>query len=246
MNTPIQTPPTKPNLEISDTLSEAWRLTYGIKWQVFVSQFLIPTIIAVVAGTIIALTTPINYSEAGTPVVSFNPLSIVIVTLAGILVWFSQLLANIIGVRQALGLPVRLKDAMDDCSNSKAELFYIFFYWILVFVGTTFIPFIGGIVYVYLVLPLYIYVIPLVAIKRSDAKFAFNVGFRLLNQNLLVIAILYIIMFILVVISAIPAGIGLIWTLPMMNSMYGSIFRKTYTPAQIAEDFSHPQIPNKP
>ena len=71
-------------------------------------------------------------------------------------------------------------------------------------------------------------IIPLIADKKLSAWQAMEASRKAITKRWFKIFALYIVMVIILIISAIPLGLGLIWTYPMMISLMGILYREIF------------------
>lgn len=75
---------------------------------------------------------------------------------------------------------------------------------------------------------LFILALPLVAEYRLSATKALQTSFITVSKDFFNILTLYVVLFVLVVVSAIPLGLGLIWTLPLSFNAIGILYREIF------------------
>ena len=71
-------------------------------------------------------------------------------------------------------------------------------------------------------------IIPLIADKKLSAWKAMEASRKAITKRWFKIFALYFVMVIILMISAIPLGLGLIWTYPMMISLMGILYREIF------------------
>lgn len=167
---------------------------------------------------------------------------LVLIFIFYLLIWFIGTMLVMLGVRRSIGLAPEVKIVFRDCKNVLKPLLGIF----LIIVALSIVLFIGDAVFkkigiigilINVVLKIGVYyvswsmstfAVPLIVTKRYPTLLAFKVGFRAMNLHWKVIVPTYIIMLFIAVISAIPLGIGLIWTIPMFLAISGIFFRDIF------------------
>jgi len=232
---------------IKDILLEAWQLVSGLKWPVCWVLTLLPTAYFIVAIIITLLLHPRS-------MLLTIPFFIIAVCTTCFVMWCTLAIVIMLGVRQAIGLPIDVKVVYSQCMEVKDKLLYLFLIWmsingICVLVQHVLIPSntIGMILNIaldlitlYCTLPLMIFALPLIVTKRCDLQYALENAYNIMNQYWFVIIACYVIMMIISAISAIPLGIGLLWTIPMYYAMAGVLFRNAYGLKRNSGPSSHP------
>jgi hypothetical protein len=177
---------------------------------------------------------------------TFNPYFYFVVAINSFFVWYFFCTGVMLGVKKSIGLPTRFWSTFSECWNVKVNLFYLFVVWIILFginVVTTnqIIPNLTSntglkailhiftvIVIVYVKLPIIIFAVPLVVIKRYDAMRALNSSYQMMNVYGIKIMMCFFAITIITMLGSIPLGLGLIWTIPMYFAMLGIFFRDAY------------------
>lgn len=228
-------------MAMADVLKESWQLVSGLKLPIFI-VFLIYSglYLALIPLTFLTFILFPKTFITGNPV--FNPPMIVVFSVIFILITYATAIAIVLGVRQAIGLRIRLKTAFNDCMKVKKDLFFLFLFLIVLmglleFTHYFIIPegVFGNILLIliylalsYFILPLFIFALPLIVTKRTKVADAIESSYHMMNRYWLVVYAAYIIMSIIISLSMVPLGIGLIWTIPMYFALIGILFRNAY------------------
>ena len=69
---------------------------------------------------------------------------------------------------------------------------------------------------------------PLIVIENLGPIAALKRSIRTVNQHFFAYAGLFLLLGILMILSAIPFGLGLLWTLPLYFNAYGAVYRKAF------------------
>lgn len=228
-------------LPIMDALKNAWKLVHGLKWPVF-SAYLIGIIAIFVINIFIFLLSP---THLGVFLGGF--FTFVLGAMVVYIDWFVIAMLVTLGVRQAMNMqPNTIGDAFSSCIHSKGNLFgmmvvyylgvfaYIFLWAFLTVLsdnGTSFlITFILGAIFtaaaIYFLLPIPIFALPLLITTRCGIFEAIKKSYPMFHRCWFRILASLFIMLIILTISAIPLGIGLIWTIPMVYALIGIWFRE--------------------
>lgn len=234
-------------IKVSGVIKEAWQLVYGLKWKVFWVLCLVQLIMMVfmllasllfaIVGGFFLLIFPAAVSKIVLPlifgVVMFTPM---------ILSYYAITVVIMLSIRKANHMPATVGLAFGDCKRVTGKLLVLIMLTYIVFLlFTLLMALLFGTNMVNIVLSviimLFIYYffwavmqisIPLVVTKKYDAVPAIKVGLAILGKHFIKIFICYILMAIIFIISAIPFGIGLLWTMPMVFNMHAILFRDIF------------------
>src|SRR5579885_1228824 len=231
----MNTQNTQKRIIVGDVLKEAWRLVSGLKWPIFWITILLPVTFSIVMF-ILAIFLIKQFLLLAVPL---------LILLSGVsffLMWCMLSIVVMLGVRQAIGLPIDVRLVYSQCMQVKGSLLSLFFIWLAFFAVYAFVKYVfipAGIiglilnialylVCLYATLPIIIFALLLIITKRVSIQQALEEGYTVMNQYWLEIIACYVLMAIIGFISAIPLGIGLIWTIPMHYAMLGILFRNAY------------------
>lgn len=215
---------------IGSVLKESWDLVYGIKMPVFCLLLLNWLVIYGVKSASKSIhnhwvTLFLNASA------SFISLS-VLLTLV------------ILGIRRSISLNLNMRTSfkISACVTSKFILpmliIYLVFcleYFLIPFMNSISIDWIEGIVialliglHFYIGILWYAHVVPLMMIKKIKMREAIKKGMAMMKVYGIKLFFAYFIMTTFLLLSALPLGIGLLWTVPMFWVMNGIWFREIY------------------
>lgn len=241
MNSQLEPQIPSTELSVGNFLNLAWKNTYGIKWQV-IWPLLIVSIVGFLAVVIAISFFNNQLPETVNSIEDFpsNLLLILgiisIITL--IITWFVTAALTVLGVYRANNLVINFSDAFTECKKVLGQLSIIFVASFLISFAMNFIKYfipehgaiafllqlIVFIVTLYLALPLSVFAIPFVVTQKLPGMQAIKESYRLMKMYAPLVMLTFIVMIILLVVSAIPLGIGLIWTLPMTYALQGLMF----------------------
>lgn len=224
------------NFSISEVLSESWQKTSGIKgiiWGGFIAllgamlgvQVALYIVGAILGAGVFGLGAIAGGSRsmAAAGVIGFIGFTL-LSTLAMLVVIYPFLGAiNMVGIRQAAGQPVRFAEIFNHFGRT----------WPLLLTGIL-IAIITNIGFLLLIIPgIYfcaasILAIPLVVERKLSAWQAIVVSCKAVNKHWFKVFFLMIAMGIILFISALPFGIGLIWTLPMFIALIGVLYNRIF------------------
>ncbi|OGT53197.1 MAG: hypothetical protein A3E84_01025 [Gammaproteobacteria bacterium RIFCSPHIGHO2_12_FULL_42_13] len=237
------------DLAIIHIINESWHLVRGIKWPVFWLSFAFNLFFSIAI-----LLLAISYIPIGVFVFTISQqmpalghllqtiMTSLIFFLPNIVTWYLLAAIIMIGVRQSIGLPVIVGAVFSECMSVGFKLLglaacYFFVSLIIkILLGFvldnsglfTFTGFFLVAILGYFTLFMYVFSLPLLITKKCSVFFAVKQGFDMINRHMIKITLCYTLIFILLILSAIPFGIGLIWTIPMTCVMSGIWFRDVF------------------
>ena len=203
------------DFDIGQVMREAWNLTRGMKasfWGAAVIVYAIMIVFALVAGSVAGKSMPLRLLTN----IAFGTVSPVL--FIGIIM---------MGVRRAAGLPINFATAFS-CLDRVVPVF-------LAGLLTTLLTYIGLILLIipgiYLVIA-YCMTMPLIADRRLGPWQAIETSRKAVTKRWFQYFGLLIVVGLLVMVSAIPLGIGLVWTAPWAVNVIGVVYRRTFGVAQ--------------
>jgi uncharacterized membrane protein len=205
---------------IMDVIKEAWEKTYGVK-ATLLGAFLVYWLVAlpITLGFDFVFATIMGFPGSDSIVVIILISLIQQSILAAILFPF---IAGImmVGVRRSVDLPVSL-----------SMVFSYLVYAIPVAIAAILMTILMTIGFLLLIIPglylsvAYLLTIPLIVEKNLGSWQAMEASRKAITHHWFKVFFTYFVMSIIMMISAIPLGIGLIWTLPMMVNVGGILYR---------------------
>ena len=206
---------------IGSVLSEAWAKTSGSKLAIhlgFLFYFLV----------IMGLMMVLGFATAGLVAVNDDPSGMVLTQL------IMQLGMNLVGMPMIMGLAmIAIKRSAD--APVKASMVFGYFSKMLPLFATTILMYIMMLIgFVLLVIPgiylmvAYYMAMPLVVEKGMSPWQALETSRKTITHRWFSVFGLFFILVIIVTISMIPLGIGLIWSMPMMMLAYGILYRNMF------------------
>lgn len=231
-------------LSVGKAISDAWNLVSGLKWAIWWPLMAAAFLISVFAGFSMPflMNMPQASNPTGIPALHLSlqdPHSYIaffFLFILSLIVWYVISVLVMLGVRKALGMPVSVPQAFADCMAVKWPLMgllvVLFIINAIYGVVNAFTPdFLHTLTYVimlFFVIPIYIFSLPLIVFKRCDLAYALSSGFAKMSEHWVAVFLSCLAMFLILLFSAIPFGIGLIWTIPMYYALMGVIFRDIY------------------
>jgi len=206
---------------IGDILSEAWAKTNGSKWEFQLGFFYY---FLVVVGIMLVL----GIAMAGVVMASQDPTDIILVQI------FTQLGVNLIAMPMIMGLVIMGVRRSVDTPINAGMVFKYFSKMLPLFVTMVFVYLMVIIGFMLLVIPgiylmmAYYMAMPLVVEKGMSPWQAMETSRKAITHRWFSVFGLLLVMMVILTISMIPLGIGMIWTLPMMMIVYGIMYRNMF------------------
>lgn len=223
-------------LSIQSILSESWRLVRGLKLRIFlmVLCLLVSIITIILALNVMGYKVSDGYFLVS-PIFTF-------------IGWLFMSTTVLLGVRQSTGKSIQLRAIFKDYLNHKWEclgliaLSYVLGEFILPAITTLltiayeiyhFTAFYLAVTTANILINYYVgfamlMMVPLVIEKNESLSSGIINGFKGTAMHFFKIICIMLIMVFITIVSIIPLGLGLIWTLPMLYVAYGIIFREIY------------------
>lgn len=209
------------DFSISDLLSEAWSRTKGTKGIIiaglvvfYTAMFAVMFILTLVGGLLGASTESGSGLALITSIINMVATFLSYPFLAGI---------NMVGIRQAAGQPVRFGEIFSHFDRSVPIVITTLLMSVLTLIG-----------YVLFVLPgiylsfAYLLAIPLVVERGLTPWQALETSRKAISQHWFKVFGLFLVLGLLMLLSIIPLGIGLIWTLPWAIVAIGVLYRTIF------------------
>ncbi len=204
------------DFKIFDIFREAWSRTYGFKWPVIVATLLIFIALTVVSFGIILILELFNQTHPALVSILTDAFTFVLSIIcyplfAGILM---------MGLYRSVDADINYKMAFSFFSYSFPIIIATFCTTILIMLGLVLLVIPG----IYLTVA-YVFTLPLIIEKNMDFWQAMETSRKAVHQHWFKVFFTYTLMLIIYVISAIPFGIGLIWSIPLFVALHGILYR---------------------
>ena len=202
------------DFNIGDVISEAWNKTSGMKGPFWGAAIII---MVIVFAVVMALTSGAHQSQPGT-------LARIIIQLVITAVAY-PLMAGIfmMGIRRSVDLPISFGMAFSYFGFTGTIIVAAIMMTILTMIGYLLLLLPG----IYLAMA-YMLAIPLIVEKRLGAWQAMEASRRAITHHWFKAFFLMLLMMLILGISIIPLGLGLIWTYPMMINVLGILYRDIF------------------
>ncbi|CDZ78152.1 hypothetical protein BN59_02459 [Legionella massiliensis] len=225
------------SIMIGNLIKEAWQKVSGVKSIFFLSGILLPFFYFI--GLIFTAGYLITYSFKITFHLNTMLIGMVVICLVLLLIFFGMFfliaLNIILGLRRAIGLPLSIKTASSQFFQNLGPIFIVFLLWFALNGGLFFFEITGAnsilfriisaLVLYLLTLPLLCLTLPFIITQRVSASVALVKTYQIMRKQGLIIVLAIILMEIILAISMIPFGLGIIWTAPMFYILSGLLFR---------------------
>jgi len=201
------------DFEVIPLLKEAFARTYGVKWN-FMGAILIYVIIALIAGAILEVIFPADATEYNKQISSFLTVPFTLPIMIGI---------TMLGVKQAR------EESLD--IPSVLNYFPYLFPILLSYVAMTIMLFIG---FLLLILPgiylaiSYSFTYALIVDKGLGVWEAMELSRKTVTKQWLKFFGLALLAGLMIFVSALPLGVGLIWSIPTIYISYGLLYHHLF------------------
>ena len=210
------------NLSIGETLSTAWEATDGVKFT-FVAAIFVYAFILVIVTFVFGMLLNIGaYQNEGMQVQSL--LAQVGIDLLKMPIEIPMLVAlMMMGIKRINREEIEIPQLFD----------YFIFVWPLVFASILIYVFVA-VGFMLLILPgiylsvAYIFVYPLMVDKKMGIWEAMETSRKAVTKKWFTVFGVMLSMALITILSALPLGIGLIWTLPMGYLVYGILYSTVF------------------
>lgn len=210
---------------IRAVLSEAWDKTSGAKWPIqlaFLYYFLVFVAIMIVMmiASMALITVPVNSSADPTIPFILQLLFQIAINLVALPMMMGIIM---MGIKRSVNAPISANSVFAYFPKMFSLLLTMILVYIMVIIGLLLLILPG----IYLMVAYYM-ALPLVVEKGLSPWQAMEVSRKTVSHHWFRMVGFLIISSIILIISMIPLGIGLIWTLPMFIIAYGIIYRNMF------------------
>ena len=206
---------------IGDLLSEAWQRVKGTKG-IIIGGFLVFYAVLLVASFLIGGFFGILGMVSDSPM-----LSVVVEMVVGI---FASALAdpfmagiNMVGIRRAADQPISFNDIFSHFGRTVPLVITAIISMVLIYLGMILLIIPG----LYLAIA-YMLAIPLVVERGLSPWQALEASRKAISQHWFKVFGLFLLLGLITGISAIPLGIGLVWTIPLFTIAIGVLYRTIF------------------
>lgn len=209
------------DFNIGDLLSESWNLVKGTKgiiiggFLVFYVVMMIATfILGAVVGIFSALSESMMAAIIGQILVSLLASALSYPFMAGI---------NMVGIRRAAGQPISFNEIFNHFGRIVPLIITALVMMVLVYLGMILLILPG----IYLAVA-YMLAIPLVVERGLSPWQALEASRKAISQHWFKVFGLFLVLGLITMVSAIPLGIGLVWSIPLFVVAMGVLYRTIF------------------
>lgn len=209
------------DFNIGDLLSESWNLVKGTKgiiiggFLVFYVVMMIATfILGAVVGIFSALSESMMAAIIGQILVSLLASALSYPFMAGI---------NMVGIRRAAGQPISFNEIFNHFGRIVPLIITALVMMLLVYLGMILLILPG----IYLAVA-YMLAIPLVVERGLSPWQALEASRKAISQHWFKVFGLFLVLGLITMVSAIPLGIGLVWSIPLFVVAMGVLYRTIF------------------
>lgn len=208
------------DFSIAEVLKEAWALTKGVKALIICCTVIsyaitigLTLLFDFISGSLVG-------TESAGLIVGTEVAKQFIITAVTLPLWAGMAM---IGIRRSVSQPVSLSLMFGYYNRTVPLLLCCVLFWILIPIGFILLVIPG----IYLTVAWYL-ATPLIVEKTFGPWQALETSRKAITHRWFKVFGLGLTMMLLVMLSAIPLGIGLIWTLPMAIITYGILYRNVF------------------
>lgn len=206
---------------IGDVLKEGWQKTKGAKWAIHLAFFwYLLVIIAVAVLMQLAMVTVISKLPDPNIVIAVSVVQQIVLNIIVLPIVMGIFL---LGVKRSVDAPLESTSIFDYFSKTVSIFLTVLLIYIMVIIGFILLVVPG----IYLSLA-YFMALPLVVEKGLSPWQAMEVSRKAITKRWFSFFFFGLLIGIIVFISMIPLGIGMIWTLPLMLICYGILYRNMF------------------
>lgn len=209
-------------LDIGSVFSEAWEKTKGFKFKALVAFTILYLILFLATfGLTLMLGNDIQ-ADQGDPIMAFA-IQLIMQLVVALLIYPLSAGIMMMGIHQVSGKPVSIGMMFGYYDQTIRLLLLYIVMVIMIFIGLILLILPG----IYLMVA-YAMAMPLLIEKQMGVWEALETSRKALSKRWFTVFALFILLGLVVAVSALPLGIGLIWTIPLsvcvMAAMYKTIF----------------------
>lgn len=207
--------------DISAVISEAWQKTAGAKgtfWLAFLIYVAIAIGISMVSQFVLMAVVATSQNEAVIIILSLAEQLVMNLVLMPVVMGIM-----ILGIRRSADVPIAAGSIMGHYSSMWRLFLTMLLIYIMVLIGLLLLIIPG----IYLMVAYYM-AMPLVVEKGLNPWEAMEISRKTISKRWFTMFFFTIVVSLLILVSAIPLGIGLIWTLPMAMIAYGVVYRNMF------------------
>ncbi|MFR0691417.1 hypothetical protein ACLUTX_18625 [Enterobacterales bacterium AE_CKDN230030158-1A_HGKHYDSX7] len=211
------------DFSINDLIKEAWQRVSGTKGML-IAGFIIYGVVVQVVSFVLGMIFGVGYAGSGAePSGGAVVLQLVVGILAGTVGYPFLAGINMLGIRRAADQPISFNEMFSHFGQFVPLLITGLVMTVLIYVGLLLLVLPG----IYLSIA-YILAIPLVVERKLSPWQALETSRKAITQHWFKVFGLFFVLGLIMLVSAIPLGIGLVWTLPLAIISVGVLYRTLF------------------
>ena len=209
------------DFSIGALLSESWALVSGTKG-IIIGGFLVFYVVLLAASFILGGIVGVFGALSESVAVVFVG-EILISLLASALAYPFMAGINMVGIRRAAGQPISFNEIFNHFGRTVPLIITAVVMMLLIYLGMLLLLLPG----IYLAVA-YLLAIPLVVERGLSPWQALEASRKAISQHWFKVFGLFLLLGVIVILSAIPLGIGLVWSIPLMVIAMGVLYRTIF------------------
>ncbi|MEE9102406.1 hypothetical protein [Pseudomonas nitroreducens] len=208
---------------IGDVIQEAWQRVSGTKGLI-IAGFIVYGVVVQIVSFALGLVLGIGYAASGTEVsASVAILQLVVGVIAGAVGYPFLAGINMLGIRRAADQPVSFNEMFSHFGLFIPLLITGLIMTVLIYLGMLLLVLPG----IYLSIA-YILAIPLAVERKLSPWQALEASRKAITQHWFKVFGLFLVLGVIIMVSAIPLGIGMVWSLPLAIICIGVLYRTIF------------------
>lgn len=209
------------DFNIGDLLSESWNLVKGTKG-IIIGGFLVFYVVMMIATFILGAVVGI-FSALSESMMAVIVGQILVSLLASALSYPFMAGINMVGIRRAAGQPISFNEIFNHFGRIVPLIITALVMMVLVYLGMILLILPG----IYLAVA-YMLAIPLVVERGLSPWQALEASRKAISQHWFKVFGLFLVLGLITMVSAIPLGIGLVWSIPLFVVAMGVLYRTIF------------------
>jgi uncharacterized membrane protein len=221
------------DFEIMEVIKEGWERQSGMKgafWLGAILLYAVMIVLAIGAGLVGAMALGQPAGEPGAVSANQAIFQIVMQLVMALVMYPMYAGMAMIGINRSVDLPVKGTMVLGYFGFTIGIFFALMLMSVLTMIGFLLLIIPG----IYLSIA-YSMTMPLIVEKRLGVWAAMEASRRAVSKHWFKVFFVYMLMSLILMVSALPLFIGLIWTLPMMLAAYGVMYRTMFGVEQARE-----------
>jgi len=208
------------DFSIDGLIKDAWQRVSGSKGLI-IAGFIIYGVVVQAVSFVLGMLFGVGYATSGAePSTGAVALQMVVGILAGTVGYPFLAGINMLGIRRAAGQPISFNEMFSHFGQFVPLLITGLLMTVLIYIGMLLLVLPG----IYLSIA-YVLAIPLVVERKLSPWQALEASRKAITQHWFKVFGLFLLLALIMLVSAIPLGIGMVWTLPLAIISVGVLYR---------------------